>query len=114
MTRRGGLAAEVIRGVDRFPASTSPGGKVRAADAGLVQVTIHGTDRALDGPNGWGGAEDETLRTELLEALAVALTRDESIPVVVLRGWIPGGDGAVDTDLSDASEEALRAVARTR
>ena len=114
MTRRGGLAAEVIRGVDRFPASTSPGGKVRAADAGLVQVTIHGTDRALDGPNGWGGAEDETLRTELLEALAAALTRDESIPVVVLRGWIPGGDGAVDTDLSDASEEALRAVARTR
>ncbi len=114
MARRAGLAAEVIRGVDRFPSNTSLAGTVRAAGAGLVQLTIHGTDRALEGPAGWGGVEDETLRTELLEALAAALTRDDSIPVVVLRGWIPGGDGAVDTDLSDADEGALRAVARTR
>ena len=114
MRQRGGIAAEVIGGLDRFPRSTSPGGMVRASGTGLVQLTIHGTDRALEGAGGWGGAEDETLRTDLLEGLAVVLTRDETIPVVVLRGWIPGGDGAVDTDLSDADEAALRAVARTR
>lgn len=114
MTRRAGPAAEMIYGVARFPRSIAQGGTVRAAQAGLLQVTIHGTDRALEGAGGWGGVEDETLRTELLEALAAALSRDDSIPVIVLCGWIPGGDGAVDIDLSDASEEALKAVARTR
>lgn len=123
-------AASLAPGADLYPRLGGEGAPLRDAAAissmlrgalqraggrlAVAQVTLHDSPRARRGPDGWGSGEADGERDHMLRALAAALAADDSIPLVILRGWCPGGSGTDDTDLSDADPDALRAVARTR
>lgn len=124
-------AAGVVLGLDRSAGLSGPAGDrkhdfarlssrfdaARATlgpDLQMIQLSVPGTKWARRGRDPWGGATEPEARRDYLLALIESLKGEDEVPLIVARGWIPGGGPLRGFDVSRWPMAIQRMLAATR